>query len=44
LAACPLQLGKYESSPRIVHVDQQKLETMCEIPSTLEVIRNFLKA
>ena len=44
LASCPLQLGEYESSPRIVHIDQQKLETMCEIPFTVEVVRSFLKA
>jgi nucleoside-diphosphate-sugar epimerase len=43
LAACPLQLGEHDCSPRIVYVDQQKLKAVCEIPSTLEVIRNFLK-
>jgi len=44
LACCPLRLGNHEGTPRIVHVDQQKLKTICKIPTTLEVIRNFLKA
>jgi len=43
LASCPLQIGLLGHKPRIVHADYEKLEGICVVPETHDVMQNFLR-